>query len=195
MIKHYCKIRDKISKVLSDSNLHSINLTTTDDKEIADLLPKLEEFDSVAKLLQRENLDMADVRMVFDGVIQKYPLTSVYLSATADIVHSPVFESAIVKIQNSETQSISFDETESVLSLKLEKSSTTSAEVTEASDFASMLIKKRRLSTANEFYMKTTFLKPTSDVAELAELALHAERPNLQSWLYIQQVTAEPAAN
>ena len=138
-------------------------------------------FESVTKLLQRENLDMADVRMVFDGVIQKYPLTSVYLSATADIVHSPVFESAIVKIQNSETPSISFDETESVLSLKLEKSSTTSAEVTEASDFASMLIKKRRLSTANEFYMKTTFLKPTSDVAELAELALHAERPNLQS--------------
>ena len=96
MIKRYCKIRDKISKVLSDSNLHSIILTTTEDKEIADLLPKLEEFESVTKLLQRENLGMADVRMVFDGVIQKSPLTSVYLSATADIVHSPVFESVLL---------------------------------------------------------------------------------------------------
>ncbi|ETP39410.1 hypothetical protein F442_13122 [Phytophthora nicotianae P10297] len=43
---------------------------------------------------------MADVRVLFDQVADDYPVMVSHLRPTAKIVHTPVFESALVKICN-----------------------------------------------------------------------------------------------
>ncbi|KAG6942279.1 hypothetical protein JG688_00018219, partial [Phytophthora aleatoria] len=43
---------------------------------------------------------MADVSLLFDQVIDDYPAMASYLDTNAKIVHTPVFEAALVKIAN-----------------------------------------------------------------------------------------------
>ncbi|RAW33043.1 hypothetical protein PC110_g10619 [Phytophthora cactorum] len=43
---------------------------------------------------------MTDVCLLFDSCGAKYPVMADYLNPSADIIHSPDFEMAIVKIQN-----------------------------------------------------------------------------------------------
>ena len=43
---------------------------------------------------------ITEVRALFDGMNQEYPQTFTRLSATASIIYSPVFEAAIVKLQD-----------------------------------------------------------------------------------------------
>ncbi|KAE8907616.1 hypothetical protein PF005_g2534 [Phytophthora fragariae] len=43
---------------------------------------------------------MADVRVLFDQVADDYPDMASHLRPSAKIVHSPVFEEALVKIEN-----------------------------------------------------------------------------------------------
>ncbi|ETP00057.1 hypothetical protein F441_22520 [Phytophthora nicotianae CJ01A1] len=43
---------------------------------------------------------MADVRVLFDQVADDYAVMASHLRPTAKIVHTPVFESALVKICN-----------------------------------------------------------------------------------------------
>ncbi len=59
--------------------------------------------------LQTENVHdhsrrvtLYSVRKVFDKLCQKYPVVRRHLSASADIVHQPLFESAVAKIQGND---------------------------------------------------------------------------------------------
>eukprot|EP00644_Phytophthora_capsici_P017640 jgi/Phyca11/120665/e_gw1.42.259.1 len=68
-------------------------------RRVFQLLNKLGDLDSVCVKLQSEELTLADVRLLFDAVVVKYPVTASYLKADASIVHSPVFVRAVVKVQ------------------------------------------------------------------------------------------------
>ncbi|KAJ8542440.1 hypothetical protein ON010_g12372 [Phytophthora cinnamomi] len=48
--------------------------------------------------LQAQGLSLANVRTLFDPVVQRFPSMKPQLKASASIVHSPVFESAAVKV-------------------------------------------------------------------------------------------------
>jgi hypothetical protein len=52
---------------------------------------------SVTTALQG-GLNMSEVRFLFDDFIELFPSTSSYLSKTTRIIHSPIFENAVVKI-------------------------------------------------------------------------------------------------
>lgn len=43
---------------------------------------------------------MAQVRQLFDGVMAKFPEMKEYISKNSAILHSPAFETAVVKIQS-----------------------------------------------------------------------------------------------
>ena len=62
----------------------------------------LEEFDKITKQLQNPATTLSDVRAIFDAAIDQYPLLNFYLEANAQIVHSPAFESGIVKVLDDE---------------------------------------------------------------------------------------------
>jgi len=64
------------------------------------LMSDLKVFESVTKALQSEELDISEARALFDGIIEQCPDMAYYLSSNAKIIHSPNFESGIVKILN-----------------------------------------------------------------------------------------------
>ncbi|KAE9107372.1 hypothetical protein PF006_g21133 [Phytophthora fragariae] len=67
---------------------------------LLELLEELKKLDSVCKRLQGESISMADVRVLFDQVADDYPDMASHLRPSAKIVNSPVFEAALVKIEN-----------------------------------------------------------------------------------------------
>lgn len=48
--------------------------------------------------LQHSKRTLSDVRALFDACLEKYPVMREHLKASAEIVHSPAFESVVVKL-------------------------------------------------------------------------------------------------
>ncbi|KAG3029194.1 hypothetical protein PC120_g4443 [Phytophthora cactorum] len=69
---------------------------------VVTLLEDTHVLNSVTIKLQDEDVTLADVRVLSDSVMQRYPSMKPKLSSTATTVHSPTFESAVVKVINVE---------------------------------------------------------------------------------------------
>ena len=78
--------------------------------QIENLLRELEDFQSVTKKLQEDNITMSQVRVLFDGLIDEYQSCSHHLSSNATIIYSPVFEKGIIKIQQNEQSLLPLEE-------------------------------------------------------------------------------------
>ena len=83
----------------------------SDHEIIIEMIALLREFELVSKWLQTENSKDLDpkkrvtlytVRRVFDKLCSKHPIVRRHLSAAADIIHEPIFESAVAKIQGND---------------------------------------------------------------------------------------------
>ncbi len=68
--------------------------------------------DEIAKALQKDDVNMADVRALFDTVIEKYPKFSDRLCSTATIIQQKDFETCTVKILENNWTSMSVSELE-----------------------------------------------------------------------------------
>ncbi|KAJ0397066.1 hypothetical protein ATCC90586_004912 [Pythium insidiosum] len=95
MLSRYVELRDAIKMV---SGVEDIVPRPAAHRQVLQLLAKLKDLDSVCEKLQGENCSMADARVLFDAVIARFPQTASQLKADARIVHSPVFENAVVKL-------------------------------------------------------------------------------------------------
>ncbi|ETP25851.1 hypothetical protein F441_01313 [Phytophthora nicotianae CJ01A1] len=95
----------------------------TDDDELAELLPspaakrrlkdllgELKDVESVSKALQGSDVSLLDVRVWFDALIAKMESYSNYLAPTAEIVHSPDFESGCVQVLKGQGQRLTRSE-------------------------------------------------------------------------------------
>ncbi|RLN60155.1 hypothetical protein BBJ28_00014322 [Nothophytophthora sp. Chile5] len=94
MVECYLRIRAEIKKVEAVEELVS---TGSRHRKLVALGEHLKKPNSISKRLQREGIDLAQVRVLFDSVKVEYPVMSDYLKAGAKIVNSPVFEAAVVK--------------------------------------------------------------------------------------------------
>ena len=56
----------------------------------------LQQIQSVTMILREENLNLYEVRFLFDAFIFLFPIMKHYLSSDASIVHSKAFEKAVV---------------------------------------------------------------------------------------------------
>ncbi|KAG3110989.1 hypothetical protein PI124_g1262 [Phytophthora idaei] len=97
MVLRYNSIRDSIRQV---EEVDDFVPTGAAHKKLMGLLDHLKKLDSVCKTLQHERTSMADVRLLFDQVMDDYPIMAGHLRPSANIVHTPVFEAAHVKICN-----------------------------------------------------------------------------------------------
>ncbi|GMF49349.1 unnamed protein product [Phytophthora fragariaefolia] len=93
--------------------------------------------------LQQHNHTLVEVRALFDACINKYPGTSDYLAADANIVHSPLFESAVVKIATS--LPLSNAELKTIESFQVSTPSA-SQEAPPAADFATEVLRQVKMS-------------------------------------------------
>ncbi|KAG3002197.1 hypothetical protein PC128_g14402 [Phytophthora cactorum] len=97
MLKRYVKIWDAILTVI-EVKVHMPR--GNPHRRIAAAVEKLKELDRVCVKLQVEKCSMAGVRLLVDACAANYHVMANYLSPSADIIHSPEFEMAIVKLQN-----------------------------------------------------------------------------------------------
>ncbi len=73
----------------------------------------------ITKPLIPDTTTCRDVRILFDAVIDKYTISRTQFSSNAKIVHNPLFESAIVKIQDDAVKILPSKEIEAVNSLAI----------------------------------------------------------------------------
>ena len=173
MVSRYLEIKEYISKPDVATDQHVVQLITTplENIAIAEIHATLSVLDFVTKALQNEKIDFAEVRFLFDTIISRHTEMKKYLSVDARIIHSHVFENAIVKIQDGRQEELSTDELSVVANLTKETDiQETPDEPTSSSGFnAGDILKKRKLekeTTIKSEYKNTTFLLPTSNILE-----------------------------
>ncbi|GMF48796.1 unnamed protein product [Phytophthora fragariaefolia] len=89
MLERYIRIRSEIKKVKAVEELiHTVGK----HRKLVALFEHLKKFESICKRLQREDTDMAEVPLMFDGLVAEYPVMADHLKASAKIVHTPAFE-------------------------------------------------------------------------------------------------------
>ncbi|KAG2783797.1 hypothetical protein Pcac1_g6349 [Phytophthora cactorum] len=95
MLERYVRIRDAIKRV---DAVYDLVPKPAAHRRIVALVESLKMFNSVCKKLQEESISMKSVRLLFGKMAEMFPVTDHYLHPDAEIVHSPVFESAVVKV-------------------------------------------------------------------------------------------------
>ena len=120
-------------------------------------------------MIQNSNLYIARARRLFDGAIENLPETESKLSSTADIVHTPIFELAVVKIQNG-TQEELIEEEKLAVNFILRNipmpNSIQELKDIKSSSFAERLSKRRKLGDWEPMYIDTRFIIPTTNISE-----------------------------
>ncbi|RAW28934.1 hypothetical protein PC110_g14699 [Phytophthora cactorum] len=94
MLQRYHRISPQIKTVEAVEELEP---TGPSHRKFLVLLEPMKKFQSVSKKLQCDTIDLADVRLLFDSVEEEYPCMRGQLKPNAKIVHSLVFEAAVVK--------------------------------------------------------------------------------------------------
>eukprot|EP00171_Calliarthron_tuberculosum_P001888 IDg1888t1 len=166
MLRRYQRIRDCLQK-LDSLDVDRLCLTSADNRRVDSLMCQLDDLESVTKALQDDSTTMSDVRGLFDAVIDRYPETACKLTSSASIVHNPIFENAVVKVQLENCNALSREERLAMKSFELD----THREVDAYDDrlsFAQSALKRQRRSSSSHSvqYMNLKFLLPTSNVCE-----------------------------
>ena len=127
------------------------------------LSEEMSKFQSVTMHLQKDGINMHDVRVLFDAIILEHPNLSLYLSPNAEIVHSPHFESGLVKvIRDKENCNLSMLEKIALEKLKIDR--TTNPSPLQDLSFAERALKRVRVQ--DKIYQDVSFICPTSNVVE-----------------------------
>ena len=169
MVDRYLSLSPFISKpeIMSDQSIIDVIPTARENSQMIFLNQNLKKLDSVTLALQNESTDIADVRFLFDEVIKEFPGLESHCGTRSDIVHSPDFEAAIIKIINDSENELSDNEKEAVILLKLPNSNLPTDTNSETSiDFAATLLKKRKIEKAGSQNMNVKFILPTSNLVE-----------------------------
>lgn len=77
----------------------AVLLTDDKDAELNRLMTTLDKLESVIKALRDSGMALADARTLFDGVIERFPLSRSWLLLRSSLVGNSHFEVAIINIQ------------------------------------------------------------------------------------------------
>lgn len=102
MLSRYTRIR-KFLRDLESEEIDSFSLTLFEKRRIGRLLGEFDQLDSVTKALRNGKATVSDIRALFGSVIDSMDC----LTSIAAIIHCPVFESAIVRFQGRQGDTLS----------------------------------------------------------------------------------------
>ncbi|KAG6944644.1 hypothetical protein JG688_00016975, partial [Phytophthora aleatoria] len=94
MLKRYLEIKAAAKQVETVEDLVPCARV---HRKIEKFCEQMRALESVNKKLQSKETTIADARVLFDGVLQLYPMMKSHLSKEVHIVHLPDFENSIVK--------------------------------------------------------------------------------------------------
>ena len=91
MLKRYLDLADKFRDCSFEADVLNCIPSAVDHAKVCELCLCLKDFNDVSMLPQLDGqarLDLDDIRVQFDGLISKYPVTAKYLDANAAIVQN-----------------------------------------------------------------------------------------------------------
>jgi hypothetical protein len=177
MLLRWTELRGPIGEVTGfPEEVTDLIPSASEHQSILALIEDLKKFESVSKHLQAggaDRLNLGSARSLFQALYDEFetrgPLT--HLRPTDRIVHSPIFESAISKIQGGQEGDLSTLEADAVkIFLKPDVGSDTIQETDSSMSFAQKylireaLLKRRR--TSSQKYRSTEHVSPTSNSCE-----------------------------
>lgn len=170
MLQQYVRMRDVLPKLKSD-DIAAISLTPSENRRIDGLIQQLKPLESVTLELQRDCTTVSDARTLFDAVMHEFPDTTNRLSPSAGIVHSPVFENAVVKLQQNNSSALSSEESECVSDFEIIAATELEAYCGTDNDglsFAHRALKRQRIMNGSNVkkYSDTRFLLSSSNICE-----------------------------
>ncbi|ETP02522.1 hypothetical protein F441_20426 [Phytophthora nicotianae CJ01A1] len=136
----------------------------------------------VSKHLQSDGLTLLDARVLFDELIKSHPSFTKYLAADADIVHSTVFEQAVVKVLDDQASLLTDGEVSALDPFKRTQAAGGGTERAPADKegFAVRTLKRRKTADAPATYVLLEAIPPTSNIVErlfsVARAVLRHER-------------------
>ena len=166
MMLRYQRIREFVP-TLDSEELDDLMLLSSESRRLDAMVDQLKNVESVTKTLQDTATTMSDVRDMFDSIMEDYPETEIRLSATAPIVHKPTFESAVVKVQRGEGQTMTHEEITAVRRFEIPHAGGPSCATLNLS-YAQRALRRRLngpQSVARK-YINLDFLQPTSNACE-----------------------------
>ncbi|ETO71581.1 hypothetical protein F444_12105 [Phytophthora nicotianae P1976] len=201
----YFRLREFLSA--DDEEISDLLPSRMTHRKLDGVLSELRCVKSVSKMLQSEGLTLLDARDLFDGLLEARPSMARYLikvafntylqmsnqnvcvhytlAPNADIVHSPEFEAAVVKVLAGKQETLVGDEA-AILEpfLQREVPPNASAESpSEEEGFAEHILKRRRISSEPPTYKLLRSIPPTSNAVErlfsIARAVLRLERHRL----------------
>ena len=171
MVERYSELHPFLmdSEFSADRHFIPYMLSPSDFSDALDLLNRLKELNSYTVTLQEPSIDLSDVRCLFDKILAKYPEMATHLAADASIIHCPLFESALMKIQDFCEDSLSEAESNAVLAFKKPESQIEN-QGSPVDSMAHEIIKRRKIEKKSSHpeskYFKTKFLLPSSNLVE-----------------------------
>jgi hypothetical protein len=166
MIKRYREIKSYVT-VTNFPELVDYIPTPSAEATIEGMFQTFEKLQSITVALQIEDLRLCDARALLDAAISLMPNELEYLAADATILHTPKFQSAVVKIQNEDNASLTQEEENLVLDFKIHHVDLTEeAAVTTSVDFATELLQARKKPKVISNYTNLDWIPPTSNVVE-----------------------------
>lgn len=129
----------------------------------------LDDFKSITQKLQNRDTTISDTHVLFQSLIIEFPNFDFdqYLGINAQIIHSPVFETAIIKIQNCDQNGMSSEETFAVKGLKTQIVTDPLLDNDDDLTFAERALKRKKSNTVScKDYVNTNFVLPTSNDVE-----------------------------
>ena len=167
MVKRYFELKQFVMHFGNCAELLDFFPTPRENVELEELSETMKMLDSVTKALQGD-VDLSDVRALFDEIISKIPETGHYLGQDANIVANPVFEKAIMKLQDDSPNELNEEEKQAVaylFTVNFEAEDQQQSADTDT-DFARSIIKKRKMTMPVKKYESCKFILPTSDLVE-----------------------------
>jgi hypothetical protein len=107
------------SLLIDVPEMEDFMLSRAEIRSLNDLRTQTLPLHKVTLNLQSKTITFAQMRALFDLVIVRNPTMNKYIAPNADIIHSPKFESALVKLSKGQAHTLDAEEKESVEKLKL----------------------------------------------------------------------------
>jgi hypothetical protein len=188
MFNRYQRLKTHIDQ--TDTELAELTPNASSEIKIKSHLKNLEAFKSVTLSLQKEEVTLLQSHFLFQSVIAEFTNFTFedYIGENAAIVHAPIFEDALIKIQDGRESDLTAAEVESVS--RLQKASNSNASQGQQPSvsglsFAEAALKRQKLATESQrTYVDTSFIMPTSNEVErlfsLASRIFTPSRRNMQ---------------
>ena len=165
MLSRFFEIRNSVDE--SDPDLACHLPSGSELIKLQQLMKNLNELEAITKKLQEQSCTLSDVRAIFDMAIESFPCTEQYLSANAEIVHSPDFESGIVKIIDENAEDLTELEKGAVEVFSRQESQVDNGDTPEGDlSIVEKALKLKKRKVIRSQYVTLDFIPATSNIVE-----------------------------